>query len=706
MASILSAGTTLSTALVASADTTGILQLASNNGTVAVTINTSQNVGIGTTSPAYKFDVAGAISTNNNLTFTGAGNRITGDFSNGTVTNRVSIQNSITNATTNIHVLPNGTATNAAISLESDSAATTGSFGQFIVLGASDVRIISGIRGAGTYLPMTFYTNGSERVRIDTSGNLLYGQTSSATSGRGVTINATQQGVISRNGLADYNELGVWAGTTDQVKAQIQANQSSTGAVLFGSRTNHPVYFTVNDTEKVRIDTSGKVGIGTASPSLRLTVEENGNQVRLRNTTTRYRSDFSVGAGSGMNINSYDDTSAVYMPFNIDASVITFSPSSAEKVRITSAGYVGIGTTSPGTRLVIDTGSTTNAGAQLLIGPSSGTAVVGDKVLIGFKLQNTAGGGTGFEYAAGIAGIQDQSASNGGALGFYTQTSAGSTPERMRIDYLGNVGIGTTSISALLHVASGTAGILNFRTGTWAAKIFQQNDVTDYNGLIVGNRWAGDSSTVFEVGTLYGGGSAWGSFYKVSGSGLHTFGVSNGSAAPNERVRINDFGIGLNGSSPTSGIGIMFPATQSASSNANTLDDYEEGTWTPVVAGTTGGTYSNQAGRYTKIGRVVTCDFFLQLSNITFASSSDAFTITGLPFVPAGWSYRGITGSMWSQAFNFNNTQNVAVDFVTPLATTSSSILFQTSASGSTAGEVRNENNSNPILTGQVVYTV
>jgi hypothetical protein len=135
------------------------------------------------------------------------------------------------------------------------------------------------------------------------------------------------------------------------------------------------------------------------------------------------------------------------------------------------------------------------------------------------------------------------------------------------------------------------------------------------------------------------------------------------------------------------------------------LADYEEGTWTPVVT-STGGSYSNQLGRYTKIGRVVTCDFFLQLGSFTFASSGDIFTITGLPFAPASWSYSGITGSMWSQSFDFNNNQGAAVNFVTPVANTSSQITFKTSGTGGTAGDVINNNNGNSILTGQVVYTV
>lgn len=59
MASILSAGTTSATAMVHTADTSGVLQLASNNGTVALTINTSQQIGIGTASPSYLLDVQG-----------------------------------------------------------------------------------------------------------------------------------------------------------------------------------------------------------------------------------------------------------------------------------------------------------------------------------------------------------------------------------------------------------------------------------------------------------------------------------------------------------------------------------------------------------------------------------------------------------------------------------------------------------------------
>jgi hypothetical protein len=90
---------------------------------------------------------------------------------------------------------------------------------------------------------------------------------------------------------------------------------------------------------------------------------------------------------------------------------------------------------------------------------------------------------------------------------------------------------------------------------------------------------------------------------------------------------------------PVAGTGITFPATQNASSNANTLDDYEEGTWTPTATrfGTapTGVTYSDRIGTYTKIGNVVTAYFDFTISSISTAGSSQN-AITGLPFSAEG----------------------------------------------------------------------
>jgi len=93
--------------------------------------------------------------------------------------------------------------------------------------------------------------------------------------------------------------------------------------------------------------------------------------------------------------------------------------------------------------------------------------------------------------------------------------------------------------------------------------------------------------------------------------------------------------IGVGGATPaTSGSGITFPATASASSNANTLDDYEEGTWTPTVGGQTTDpssvAYTAQTGHYTKIGNVVCVFGKLGTSSIT--GGSGFAIIKNLPF--------------------------------------------------------------------------
>ena len=81
-----------------------------------------------------------------------------------------------------------------------------------------------------------------------------------------------------------------------------------------------------------------------------------------------------------------------------------------------------------------------------------------------------------------------------------------------------------------------------------------------------------------------------------------------------------------------SGAGVTFPATQSASSDANTLDDYEEGTFTPTIVGnaTAGtGTYTTQVGAYTKVGRAVTIQIRLSW---TAHTGTGVMFVSGLPF--------------------------------------------------------------------------
>ena len=77
--------------------------------------------------------------------------------------------------------------------------------------------------------------------------------------------------------------------------------------------------------------------------------------------------------------------------------------------------------------------------------------------------------------------------------------------------------------------------------------------------------------------------------------------------------------------------GITFPATQVPSADANTLDDYEEGTWTPTAIGaTTAGTtsYASRYGNYTKIGNTVTANGYMSINSAT----GTGFMLLSLPF--------------------------------------------------------------------------
>jgi hypothetical protein len=79
--------------------------------------------------------------------------------------------------------------------------------------------------------------------------------------------------------------------------------------------------------------------------------------------------------------------------------------------------------------------------------------------------------------------------------------------------------------------------------------------------------------------------------------------------------------------------GITFPATAVAATDANTLDDYEEGTWTPVyegLAGSIGATAGTASGSYTKIGRQVIANGQIILTNK--GSWTSVVRIAGLPF--------------------------------------------------------------------------
>jgi hypothetical protein len=138
--------------------------------------------------------------------------------------------------------------------------------------------------------------------------------------------------------------------------------------------------------------------------------------------------------------------------------------------------------------------------------------------------------------------------------------------------------------------------------------------------------WRGDGTWA----TPAGGGSPGGSTTQVQYNNGGAFGGISGFTTDGTRVTASTT-IGVGAATPsTSGSGITFPATQSASTNANTLDDYEEGDLSLTISGTWTSTPSTVTGKYTKVGRLVTCTVLLSGGNNVGGSGN----LSGLPFAP------------------------------------------------------------------------
>ena len=154
--------------------------------------------------------------------------------------------------------------------------------------------------------------------------------------------------------------------------------------------------------------------------------------------------------------------------------------------------------------------------------------------------------------------------------------------------------------------------------------------------------------------------------------------------------------IGVGNATPSaSGAGITFPATQSASSDANTLDDYEEGTFTPAIFGssTAGtGTYSRQTGTYTKIGNRVYFSIYIIWSAHT---GTGDMNINGLPFTSNGSNFSpcalrlnnlSLTASNVLTTWVVDNTTNVSLQQYATGGGASNAVSMDTSAEIAVSG--------------------
>lgn len=322
--------------------------------------------------------------------------------------------------------------------------------------GNSSFSAYSSLNVSGNDQAVWFNTNSATRMYINSSGRVGIGTNSPSTN---LHVQGTCNTTISNTTFwnfdfagAEVTNLSNCPGSTAGFALIGGAGRGSvsaianlletTGAGSLGFFTGGGATGTVP--EKMRINSTGNVGIGTTTPNIAgfggrmLTVNSNGSyqgyEIGVNGTSqgTFIASPDAVFISSRQNVPIIFETSAAV----------------AERMRITSAGNVGINTTSPDTRLHIR--NCVNGGTNNFLLTLQNTCTVSDaRAGIAFlDNENTVGSG-------GISGASIQASNNGvdgaGNLLFSTLLN-GAVTERMRMTSAGNVGIATTSPSYKLHV--------------------------------------------------------------------------------------------------------------------------------------------------------------------------------------------------------------------------------------------------------------
>jgi len=321
-----------------------------------------------------------------------------------------------------------GNAVNTASGLVTQSGTLTNS--SLLIGNGSSAGISSTTTGTGVVTALGVNT-GSSGAFVVNGGAL-------GTPSSGTVTNLTGTASININGTVGATTPSTGAFTTLSASgvATFSAGSAAAPAITTSGDTNNGIFFPAADvtaittagSERLRIDSSGNVGIGTTSPSSKLEVYDATSAV--------------ARVTAGTEIFEIRNTGSEVRFAVVSADPMTFRTSNVEAMRIDSSGNVGIGTSSPSTygKFAVQT-QTSNAPTVAITGSGLNPQLnhyINDSTAVLRNLNQ-------IQFVTGSSDISNYQ----GYMTFSTMGSAGGTiSERMRIDSSGNLRVGTTSGNA------------------------------------------------------------------------------------------------------------------------------------------------------------------------------------------------------------------------------------------------------------------
>jgi hypothetical protein len=327
---------------------------------------------------------------------------------------------------------------------------------------------------------MTIILDGTTGITSpnDSTGNQSY--TGTLTGGTGIVNLGSGQfykdvtGKIGIGTTSPYWQLSVSDGTVNGGMVPDGGN------FYLGTKSNHPILIRTNDTDKVAIDTSGNVGIGTNSPAALLEVKGTAPGVVVNGTSTTAFRGFSIRTNGNEIASMFAEPASgenrITAGFSGFGGYQTMYTNGLERMRISSTGNVGIGITVPDTKLHVYQNTANTPVAAKVQQASSGNFF--DYASLGVTAVGASGGLTAWSTGSARAGQIWLSTDASYPLIFATNDT-----ERMRIDSSGNLGIGTSNPSGygkLVSITTNqTAAFFQSNSGTTQQAIFTANNGTN-----------------------------------------------------------------------------------------------------------------------------------------------------------------------------------------------------------------------------------